>query len=104
MPYGLLSGYAASRAGEHWAMTPDELQALSAASVGVLNELIPMLPVLDDSPLAAALTQLAIVASTVMGPRVYLTYLQGQAARAAQEVDATQANHAQQHGIGGLEL
>mgnify|MGYP007133182577 CR=1 FL=1 len=87
MPYGLLSGYAASRAGEHWAMTADELQALSAASVGVLNELIPMLPVLDDSPLAAA-----------------LTYLHGQAARAQQEIDATQANHAQQHGIGGLQL
>lgn len=89
-PIALVSSYAAGRRGEHWALTVDEQRAMSDALAGVVTELIPFLPVVEDSPLAAALTQLTVTSLTVIGGRVYMDYLIAQAARLAAEQAAAE--------------
>lgn len=89
VPFSLGSGFLATRRGAHWALSAEENAALSAATAEVVNEIIPLIPAMDDNPLAAAITRLALALGTVVGTRMAMDYMivqmaaQQQAAAAA---------------------
>lgn len=72
LPYTLVSGFVAQRRGEHWALSAEENAALSQATAEVVNEIIPLIPAMDDNPLAAAITRLVMALGAVVGTRVMM--------------------------------
>lgn len=88
VPLSLGSGFMATRRGAHWALSAEENAALSAATAEVVNEIIPMLPAMEDNPLAAAITRLVLALGTVVGTRMAMDYMIAQMAAQQQQPQA----------------
>lgn len=69
LPISLLSNFLAERRGPHWAFSSAESTALAGATAAVVNEIIPLIPAMDDNPLADAVTRLALALGAVIGTR-----------------------------------
>lgn len=91
VPFSLGSGFLATRRGAHWALSAEENAALSAATAEVVNEIIPLIPAMDDNPLAAALTRLALALGTVVSTRMAMDYMIAQMAAQQQAAAAAAA-------------
>lgn len=88
-----MGGVLAARLGAHWQFATEEIGALSEATAAVANELVPMLPAMEDNPLAAALAQLAITLGTVISTKYAIHMLiTAQQSQAAAEAAAPASN------------